>query len=357
MASGNHDLPVIGISVGDLNGIGLEVVLKTFADARMCELCTPVIFGSAKVVSYHRKACELMQMHYQQIQKIEDAHPGKINVCNIWDENVNIELGKLNIENGKFAVHSIKACVEAFDKGQIDAVVTAPIHKEACYNETDFPFSGHTGFFADHYKQNAIMLLCEGDFRVALVTDHIPLENVSQTITTEMLEGFVKKLEEGLRSDFGVNKPRIAVLGLNPHAGDGGLIGDEDQSVIAPVIEAMRNDGKVVFGPYPADGFFGRGNQHNVDAVVAMYHDQGLAPFKALSFGNGVNVTMGLPLIRTSPDHGTGFDIAGSNSADENSYRQAVFEALTIIKHRGTHQKFSANPLKTQRSKKREGFN
>ncbi len=356
MAAAKNTPPIIGISTGDLNGIGLEVILKTFADPRMCELCTPVIFANAKVVSYHRKACDLTQLHYQQISRVADAHSGKLNVCNIWDDNANIELGKLNPDNGTFAVMSIKACVDAFDRKEVDAIVTAPIHKEACYHETHFPFSGHTGFFADHYKQKALMLLCEGDFRVALVTDHIPLENVSQSIDQATLKTFITKLHDGLQTDFGVHKPRIAVLGLNPHAGDGGLIGDEDVQTIAPVVEALRNEGKLVFGPYPADGFFGRQNQNSVNAVVAMYHDQGLAPFKALSFGNGVNVTLGLPLVRTSPDHGTGFDIAGSNSADENSFRQAVYEAINIVKHRGTHRELTNNPLNVRPTKKQEGY-
>lgn len=355
MAANKTTLPVIGISVGDLNGIGLEVILNTFADSRMLELCTPVVFANAKVVSYHRKACNLMQLHYQQINNVEDAHQGKLNVCNIWDDNVNIELGKLNPAIGKYAVMSIKACVDAYDRKAVNAIVTAPIHKEACFNDKHFPFSGHTGYFANHYHKNALMLLCEGSFRVALVTDHIPLENVSQSIDQEKLQSFILTLHDSLRSDFGVVKPKIAVLGLNPHAGDGGLIGDEDAKVIAPVVETLRNDGKLVFGPYPADGFFGRQNQNNFDAVVAMYHDQGLAPFKALSFGNGVNVTLGLPIVRTSPDHGTGFDIAGTNDADENSFRQAVYQALSIVKHRGVHGEINSNPLVVRPPKKQSG--
>lgn len=354
MAHTKHKLPVIGISCGDLNGIGLEVVLKTFSDGRFFELCTPVIFANAKVVSYHRKACHLNQLHYQQIKQVSEAHPGKLNVCNTWNDNVNIELGSVSKEVGAFAVQSLKACVDAFDNGDVDAIVTAPIHKEACYDEKNFPFSGHTGYFAEHYKQTALMLLCSGEFRVALVTDHIPLNHVSDAITTDKLRVFIEKLGDALKVDYGLQKPRIAVLGLNPHAGDGGLIGDEDQKIIAPVVQSKRDEGMLVFGPFPADGFFGRGQQNAVDAVVSMYHDQGLAPFKALSFGSGVNVTLGLPIIRTSPDHGTGFDIAGKNEADEQSFRSAVFQALDIVKNRKMHKDITANPLKSQRKTQRD---
>ncbi|MCC5918276.1 MAG: 4-hydroxythreonine-4-phosphate dehydrogenase PdxA [Cryomorphaceae bacterium] len=348
MAPIETQLPRIGITCGDLNGIGMEIVLKAFSDPRMCEICTPVIFASAKVVSYHRKAGNFINLHYQQVKSTAELQPGKINVVNCWEADVNINLGEIDPVVGAFAIKSLKAAVKAYDEGGVDAIVTAPIHKAASYHETDFPYSGHTGFLAEHYRDKAIMLLCEGDFRVALLTDHIPLANVSETITAEDLEIALRKLYKSMRVDYGLQKPKIAVLGLNPHAGDEGLIGIEEQNIIGPTVEKLRNENMTIFGPFPADGFFGRGRQAQFDVVMAMYHDQGLAPFKALSFGSGVNITHGLPLIRTSPDHGTGFDIAGQNIADENSFRQSVFLALEVFKNRKMHKEDTKNVLKQQ---------
>ncbi|TVQ80309.1 MAG: 4-hydroxythreonine-4-phosphate dehydrogenase PdxA [Flavobacteriales bacterium] len=348
MGTAEKELPRIGISCGDLNGISLEVILQTFNDTRMLELCTPVLFASAKVVSYHRKVCNLMQFHFQQIKSAKEAHSGKFNVVNLWDDEVNIQLGEIDLLVGKRAVDSLQAALEACDKGEVQAVVTGPIHKAACYDEKTFPFHGHTGYLASRYQSDAIMMLMDGDFRVALFTDHIPISKVADHIKPDVLEAFLRRLIDSMIADFGIRKPRVAVLGLNPHAGDEGLIGNEDQENIAPVVAKLREENQLVFGPFAADGFFGKQQHQQFDVVVAMYHDQGLAPFKALSFGGGVNISLGLPVVRTSPDHGTGFDIAGKNEANEESFRQAVFAALDTIQHRSLHKDLQSNVLKSQ---------
>lgn len=334
----------------------MEVILQTFVDTRMLELCTPVIFASAKVVSYHRKVCNLTQLHYQQVKNVTEIHPGKLNVVNVWDDDVNIQLGQIDPQVGRFSVVSLKACLDAFDKGQIDAVVTAPIHKASSYHKEHFPFQGHTGYLASRYKNKAVMLLMDADLRVALFTDHVPLKDVSGFVKSESLETFIRILHENLQIDFGIRKPRIAVFGLNPHAGDEGLIGAEDKEVILPVITRLQEDNMLVYGPFAADGFFGSEQHKKFDAIVAMYHDQGLAPFKALSFGSGVNVSLGLPVVRTSPDHGTGFGIAGQNTANPESFRQAVYSAIDIAKNRRVNREVSKNPLQSQ-YKHRRGDN
>jgi 4-phospho-D-threonate 3-dehydrogenase / 4-phospho-D-erythronate 3-dehydrogenase len=356
MGTKESTLPTIGISCGDLNGIGMEVILQTFADIRMLELCTPVIFASAKVVSYHRKVCNLIQLHYQQVKSVGEIHPGKLNVVNVWDEDVNIQLGQIDSQVGKFSIVSLKACLDAFDNGQIDAVVTAPIHKASSFDKTHFPFQGHTGYLASRYKNKAIMLLMDSNLKVSLFTDHIPLKDVSSFVTPESVESFIRILHENLQVDFGLRKPRIAVFGLNPHAGDEGLIGEEDKEVIQPVISRLQDENMLVYGPFAADGFLGSEQHKKFDAIVAMYHDQGLAPFKALSFGSGVNVSLGLPVVRTSPDHGTGFDIAGQNIANSESFRKAVYSAIDIVKNRKIHKEVSKNPLLSQ-YKHRRGDN
>lgn len=324
--------PIIGISLGDINGIGPEVVIKALADTRMLDMMTPVVYGSTKVLGYYRKALKLNNFQYQQMQDI--AEEGRINVVNCWEEMIEIQLGQSTPEGGKAALLALQQAVKDLKEGRIEGIVTAPINKQNIQSD-DFKFPGHTEFFTKAFEtRDSLMLLCSGKLRVGVVTGHVPLQKVPQLITRERVQLKLNILERSLRQDFGISKPRIAVLGLNPHAGEEGLLGKEEQDIIIPLIEEFKNKGRLVFGPFPADGFFGSGAFHKFDGILAMYHDQGLIPFKTLAFEQGVNYTAGLPIVRTSPDHGTAYDIAGQGIASESSLREALYLACDIARKR-----------------------
>ncbi len=336
----------IGISQGDINGIGLEVILKTFAEPAMLELCTPVLFSSGKTISYHKKTLQLENFNYNTVNGVESIVPRKFNLVNIYTEEVNIELGRLTSSGGAYAIKSFQAACEALSKNKIDALVTAPIHKHNTHSDS-FPYAGHTSYLDDKFgKGNALMMLVADGLRVALCTEHLPIASVAASITTERILKKIKILANSLKQDFSINKPRIAVLGLNPHAGDSGTIGEEEEKIIAPAIKTLVQEGMLVYGPYPSDAFFGAMMFKKFDAVLAMYHDQGLIPFKYMAFDSGVNYTAGLPIIRTSPDHGTAFDIAGKNMANEESFRNAVYLACDLVRTRKNYKNATANPLK-----------
>jgi len=337
---------IIGISQGDINGIGPEVIIKTFAEPAMLELCTPVLFSSGKTVSYHKKTLQAESFNYNTISSLDSIVPRKFNLVNAYNEEVNIELGRLTSNGGLYAVKSLQAACEALSKNKIDALVTAPIHKHNTHSDS-FPYAGHTGYLDERFgKGNSLMMLVSEGLKVALCTEHMPIASVAEAITIERITKKLKTLAHSLKQDFSINKPRIALLGLNPHAGDMGTIGEEDEKIIAPVVKAAVAEGMQVYGPYSADGFFGAGTYRKFDAVLAMYHDQGLIPFKYIAFDSGVNFTAGLPIIRTSPDHGTAFDIAGKNMANEESFRNAVYLACDVVRTRKNYKHATANPLK-----------
>ena len=340
----------IGISQGDINGIGLEIIIKTFLEPDMEEVCTPILFGSQKTVSYHRKALGIEDFSFNIIRNTEEANPKKPNLINIYDEEVEMELGKSTPNGGKYAFRSLEAVTNALAEGKIDVLVTAPIDKHNIQSP-DFTFKGHTEYLDQKFSGgngSALMLMCSDNLKVALVTGHIPLGNVSAVLSTEKTLGKILMLNKTLIQDFGIRKPKIAVLALNPHAGDKGTIGAEDITVVIPAIQKAKDDGLMVVGPYPADGFFGNSTYLQFDAVLAMYHDQGLIPFKALSFGSGVNYTAGLSAIRTSPDHGTAYEIAGKNHASPDSFRKAIYMACDIFRTRNQYHELTAAPLKSQ---------
>lgn len=337
----------IGITIGDLNGIGPEVIIKTFSNPRMAELCTPVIFASGKAMKALGK--DLKTEHPFSAKETRDLTgdlaPG-VHIFSCWEEEVGIQPGVLNEIGGKYAVRSLQVAAQCLKDGQLAGLVTAPIHKSNTYSE-NFPFTGHTPFLKETFgAKDVVMLLYNDDLRVALVTEHLPIAQASAAITKESIHSKLAVLRDSLTRDFGIDKPRIAVLGLNPHAGDEGRIGSEEETVIKPVIEAARAHGQLVFGPYSADAFFARQSWKSFDAVLVMYHDQGLVPFKMLAAENGgVNYTAGLPIIRTSPDHGTAFDIAGKGIADESSFREAVFQCIDRVHARQAYEEATANPL------------
>ena len=344
----------IGISIGDMNGIGLEVILKTVSDARILNLCTPVLFGSSKVVSYHKNIVQV-EFPFANLRTAEEAEAGKVNVVNCWQENVNITLGKISEEGGRYAYKALEMAVAALKIGSIDALVTAPINKKAM-QMADFPHAGHTEYITEQLgATESVMLMLNDDFRVGLVTNHLPLSKVAENVTRERILKKLMILDETLRIDFNIGHPTIAVLGLNPHAGDEGALGEEEQTIIRPAIEMAKEKGILAMGPFPADGFFGSGQHKKYDAILAMYHDQGLIPFKALSFGSGVNYTAGLSAVRTSPDHGTAFDIAGQDMADPSSFRQALFTAIDIARNRLAYVEMTANPMKSRSAKYKSG--
>jgi 4-hydroxythreonine-4-phosphate dehydrogenase len=335
---------IVGISIGDLNGIGSEIVLKTFEDSRMLELCTPVIFANVKIISYIKKNFELTaQLH--GIDKIDQLVLGKINVLNVWKEGVDINFGKSDDNVGKYAIKSFVAATNALKENQIDVLVTAPINKYNIQSE-EFNFPGHTDYLNKQLEGEALMFMIQDNLRVGLLTDHLPINEVSKHLNEKLINRKVRTINESLIKDFKIRKPKIAVLGLNPHAGDNGVIGKEDDEIIKPAIKKLFDEGIMAFGPFSADGFFGNSLYEKYDAVIAIYHDQGLIPFKTLSFGQGVNYTAGLNKIRTSPDHGTAFEIAGKGIADYNSFKEAVYLAIDIYNSRIEHQELLKNPLK-----------
>jgi 4-hydroxythreonine-4-phosphate dehydrogenase len=344
----------VGISCGDLNGIGLEVVLKTFEDPRMLQDITPVLYCGARAVNLCRKSFPGgEQIPVNGVGHAQDAIPRKFNVVHAWDEEAPIEPGVASGKVAPFAIRSLEAATHDLATGKVDVLVTAPIDKHSM-EQAGFGFPGHTEYLAHMAGGDAevLMLLVSGDLRVGTVTGHIPLKDVAQAITTERILAKARLMHQSLERDFGINGPKLAILGLNPHAGDGGTLGAEDKDRILPAVRKLNEEGIIALGPYAADGFFGNGTYKHFDGVLAMYHDQGLAPFKALSFGHGVNYTAGLPVVRTSPDHGTALDIAGKGIADEGSFRSAVWLACDILHHREAHKAMTANPLQPQKREK-----
>ncbi|MBC7606002.1 MAG: 4-hydroxythreonine-4-phosphate dehydrogenase PdxA [Burkholderiales bacterium] len=337
---------IVGISIGDLHGIGSEVVLKTFEDARMLELCTPVIFANVKILSFVKKSFESTSMLHG-IDQLDQLVTGKINVLNVWKESVDLNFG-VNDENiGKYAIQSFTEATKALKEGLVDVLVTAPINKFNSQSET-FKFPGHTDYLAQELEGNALMLMVQDNLRVGLLTDHVPVNEVAKLLTPALILQKIETIKKTLIQDFGISKPKIAVLGLNPHSGDNGVIGNEEDEIMKPTIKKLFDKGTLVFGPFAADGFFGSSQYDKYDAIIATYHDQGLIPFKTLSFGKGVNYTAGLNKIRTSPDHGTAYDIAGKGLADYNSFKEAVYLAIDIYKTRNEYQEISRNPMKTK---------
>jgi len=334
----------VGISIGDLNGIGPEIVLKTFSEMSMLDFCTPVIFASDKTVSFVKKQLD-SSVNVHGINDLKSIAEGKVNVLNIWKEPFRFNLGEGTVESGRLAIASFVKATEALRKGDIDVLVTAPISK-ANIQSDDFAFPGHTDYLAQELEGEAMMLMVSDELRVGLLTDHVPVKDVASTITRDLIVEKVNTLYNSLCRDFGVVNPKIAVLGINPHVGDNGVIGDDDDKIVIPTLEEMRASGKIVYGPYAADSFFGSGNYKNFDGVIAAYHDQGLIPFKTLSFGKGVNYTAGLEAIRTSPDHGTAYEIAGKNKADIGSFRQAVYMAIEVYRNRKEYDVLTKNVLK-----------
>ena len=345
----------VGISCGDLNGIGLEVILKTFEDSRMMSDITPILYCSAKAVSHHRKVLGMDDLQFHGVSNAQEALPKKLNVVNLWEEELAIELGQPSGPLAAYAIKSLEAAAEDLARGKVDVLVTAPIDKNAM-QAAGFEFPGHTEFLAQMagVDGEVLMILMGSGLRVGTVTGHIPLKDVADAITVDRILSKARLLDQSLRRDLGVVKPRIALLGLNPHAGDNGTLGNEDRERIAPAVRKLNDEGILAFGPYAADGFFGTGGYKSFDGVLAMYHDQGLAPFKAISFGNGVNYTAGLPVVRTSPDHGTALDIAGQGKADEGSFRAAVWMARDILLNRERYRIMTADPLQTAKRGPRE---
>lgn len=337
--------PVIGITCGDINGIGTELIIKTFSDHRILDHCTPVVLASNKLVNFYKKSIPETGFSYQSLKDFSRLNPKQVNVINSWEEDINITPGQLTETGGKYAVASLMAAAEGLKHRHLDGIVTAPLHKKNVQSE-EFNFTGHTPFLKAYTdSKDVLMLLYAANLRMGLVTEHLPLKDVSQYITKEIILSKINLLHDSLRRDFGIDKPKIAILGLNPHAGDEGLIGNEEETIIKPAIREAKRD-KLVFGPYSADAFFARSSFLQFDAVLAMYHDQGLIPFKAIAEGEGVNFTAGLPFVRTSPDHGTAFDIAGKNKADATSFTAAVFECIDIIRRRKEYDERNQNPLR-----------
>lgn len=352
----NHKIRV-GITQGDFNGVGLEVALKSVAAEGITDLFTPIIFSDWRLVEYARKQFALDQIHFHRINNAADAKANAVNVVDLHLADTNIEAGKPTASSGAGAVAALEAAMQAMQDGDIDVLVTAPISKEAAQGE-NFHYAGHTEYLnakaGDDYR--AQMILFDGPLRVALVTTHLPLAQIPAAITREKIVQAAEDLAATLRSDFSIVRPKIAVLSLNPHCGDGGLLGNEEQEVIIPAVKDCIEKGILAFGPYPADGFFGSGSFRDFDGVLAMYHDQGLAPFKALARSAGVNFTAGLPFVRTSPDHGTAYDIAWKGEADATSMREAIYAAIDIFRSRASWQEASANPLrKTQSERPQKG--
>lgn len=343
----------IGITQGDVNGIGYEVILKSFENPAILELCTPIVYGSPKVMTYHRKALEL-ETSFSIVNSAADAVPGRLNVVNCNDDEVKVEMGKPSRESGKAAFEALEKAMAEYKEGMYDVLVTAPIHKQMIQSDS-FAFPGHTEYIEQSIGEGkALMILANETLRVALVTGHVPVAKIASAITQELIEEKLTIFNASLKTDFGIGAPRIAVLALNPHAGDGGVIGKEEEIIITPAIKAMREQGILCYGPFPADGFMGSGAYNHFDGVLAMYHDQGLVPFKVLAMENGVNFTAGLPIVRTSPDHGTAFDIAGKNMASPDSFRQALYMAIDIYRNRKNDSEARSNPLRKLYFEKRD---
>lgn len=338
--------PTIGFTCGDLNGIGLELILKTLSDQRILNICTPIVFASSKSINFYRKSLADINFSFQPIKDFSKINNKQVNVFNCWEEEVVITPGQLNEIGGKYARQSLQIATDMLLKGHMHGLVTAPIHKKNIQSN-DFSYTGHTPYLKYIFKvEEVVMLMVAENLRIALVTEHVSVKNVTQQITIKSINSKLQVLHKSLQRDFGVEKPKIAVLGLNPHAGDEGLIGNEEETIIKPAVKEIKQAGILAFGPYSADAFFARGQYQSFDAVLAMYHDQGLIPFKSLALGEGVNFTAGLPIVRTSPDHGTAFDIAGKGKADASSFLQSIFECVDILRQRKNYDEGRKNPLK-----------
>lgn len=337
-----------GISQGDINGIGYEVIIKALSDPLMNEICTPVVYGSPKVAAYHRKALNINNFSFNNIRSADEAHPRKSNMINCLDDNTRVELGKSTTHGGEAALISLERAVSDIMNNKLDVLITAPIDKHNIQSD-NFHFNGHTEYLKTKAgAEEVLMFMISESMRIGFVTGHVPLSKVPEIINTEVILRKLRLMQNSLVADFGIRKPKIAVLGLNPHAGDNSLLGKEEEEYIIPAIQKAQKDGILTFGPFPADGFFGAGMFTKFDGILSMYHDQGLSPFKALSFDTGVNFTAGLPFVRTSPVHGTAFAIAGKGEASENSFRQSLFLACDIFRNRQIHTEITKNPLKNQ---------
>jgi 4-hydroxythreonine-4-phosphate dehydrogenase len=340
----------VGISVGDINGIGPEIIIKALSDNRLFLDCTPIIYASTKTFAFHKKLLNDVEFNYQTCKGANDAQPRKVNMVNVWNDEMTFDIGKGTEASGKYAFLSLEKATEDLAAGKIDVLVTAPISKEAI-GKAGFKFPGHTEFLAHLAGMDeALMMMVGQDLRVALVTAHVALKDVPATLTKEKIISKIRAVDATLKKDFGIQRPRIAVFGLNPHASENGKMGTEEQEIITPAIQQARNEDIFASGPFPADGFFGSSARSNFDAVLAMYHDQGLAAFKALAFEEGVNYTAGLPIVRTSPDHGTAFDIAGQNIANAQSMRSAIYLAIDAFRTRKFMKEIAQNPLQPQES-------
>lgn len=336
----------IGITHGDINGIGYEVIMKTLMDPRILEMCTPIIYGSPKVAAYHRKALNIHDLSFNHIEAAKDAFRKKANIINCIDENVRVELGKSTAEAGLSSFNALDRATSDLKMGYIDALITAPINKDNIQNE-DFKFPGHTEFLAETFEaKDCAMLMVSETMKVGVVTTHMPISEVAPSLSKEAILSKIRIIAKSLQQDFAITKPRIAVFGLNPHAGDNGLLGHEEKDIILPAITQAKKEGIIALGPYPADGFFGGEDYRKFDAILAMYHDQGLIPFKLVSFDRGVNYTAGLPIIRTSPAHGTAYSLAGEDKASPESFRQALYLAIDIFKNREIYKEISKKPLR-----------
>ena len=339
----------VGISIGDLNGIGGEIILKTFEDHRILDFCTPIIYASIKNIMFLKKHFN-STINFNSIHNVNQVLHDKVNVVNVWKDNVNIEFGKDDSKIGEYAIKSLEAATKDLKNASIDILVTAPINKHNIQSET-FNFPGHTDYLAKELEGQSLMFMVTEELKVGLLTDHVPVKDVTFHISKELITSKIETINNTLIKDFGIRRPKIAVLGINPHTGDNGVIGDEDDTILRPTLKEIRESGKLVFGPYSADSFFGSNNYKNFDAIVAAYHDQGLIPFKTLSFGQGVNFTAGLNRVRTSPDHGTAYEIAGKGEADANSFKEALFTGIKIFKTRQAFEKLNDNPLKKRSQK------
>ncbi|HMU06934.1 MAG TPA: 4-hydroxythreonine-4-phosphate dehydrogenase PdxA [Kaistella sp.] len=347
MSAKQHKIKV-GISVGDFNGIGPEIIMKSLQDKNITDFFTPIIFASGKLFTYQKNIFKLQQT-YHYITEVSQAQHDKINMVNLWKDNVNVDLGKPTEESTKMAIDSLEAATTALMNGEIDVLVTAPINKDEMLKQ-GFKHAGHTGFLEEKFGKKGLMFLVTDDLKVAVSTHHIPVSQVAENISKEKIKKQIKLLNQCLIEDFCIERPKIAVLGLNPHAGDGGAIGKEEIEIIEPAIRELFDNGVLAFGPFPADSFFQPNKYRNYDAVLAMYHDQGLAPFKTLAYEEGVNYTAGLPFIRTSPDHGVAYDIAGQNLAVEQSFTEAIFMAIKIFKNRQEYNDLMTNRIKPRRA-------
>ncbi len=351
--SSKHPKIRVGISIGDFNGIGPEIIMKSLKDKSITDFFTPVIFGSGKLFTYQKNIFKL-QLNFNYITEASQAQHGKLNMVNLTKENANVDLGNPTEESSKMAIDSLEAATNALMNGEIDVLVTAPINKDEMM-KAGFSHAGHTGYLEEKFEKKGLMFLITDDLKVAVSTHHIPIAKVAENISKEKIKKQIKLLNQCLIEDFQIQKPKIAVLGLNPHSGDGGIIGNEEIEIITPAIKETFDNGVLAFGPYPADSFFQPNKYKNFDAVLAMYHDQGLAPFKTLAYEDGVNYTAGLPFIRTSPDHGVAYDIAGKGIADERSFSEAIFAAIKIFRNRSEYNDLMQNRLVNRKKDDRNG--